>query len=68
MVLKFGKNFIFISEIANFWNPFAATTPAKKDWKMIIEFYTIMTRLYYKVKVRIEMSLFLGENKYFYKK
>ena len=25
VVLKFGKNFIFRSEIANFWNPFAAT-------------------------------------------
>ena len=27
-----------------------------------------MTRLYYKVKVRNEMSLFLGENQYFYNK
>ena len=27
-----------------------------------------MTRLYYKVKVRNEMSLFLGEIQYFYKK
>ena len=27
-----------------------------------------MTRLYYKVKVRNEISLFLGENQYFYKK
>ena len=27
-----------------------------------------MTGLYYKVKVRNEMSLFLGENQYFYKK
>ena len=27
-----------------------------------------MNRLYYKVKVRNEMSLFLGENQYFYKK
>ena len=35
---------------------------------MIIEFYIILTRLYYEVKVRNEMSLFLGENQYFYKK
>ena len=40
----------------------------KERSKMIIEFYIIMTRLYYKVKVRNEMSLFLGENQYFYKK
>ena len=35
---------------------------------MIIEFYIIMTRLYYKVNVRNEMSLFLGENQHFYEK
>ena len=35
---------------------------------MIIEFYIILTWLYYEVKVRNEMSLFLGENQYFYKK
>ena len=43
-------------------------TPAKKDWKMIIEFYIILTWLYYEVNVRNEMSLFLGENQYFYEK
>ena len=35
---------------------------------MIIELYIILTWLYYEVKVRNEMSLFLGENQYFYKK
>ena len=35
---------------------------------MTIEFYIILTWLYYEVKVRNEMSLFLGENQYFYKK
>ena len=35
---------------------------------MIIEFYIILTRLYCEVKFRNEMSLFLGENQYFYKK
>ena len=35
---------------------------------MIIEFYIILTWLYYEVKVRNEMSIFLGENQYFYKK
>ena len=35
---------------------------------MILEFYIILTWLYYEVKVRNEMSLFLGENQYFYKK
>ena len=44
------------------------TTTAKKDWKMIIEFYIILAWLYYEVKVRNEMSLFFGENQYFYKK
>ena len=44
------------------------TTLAKKDWKMIIEFYIILTWLSYEVEVRNEMSLFLGENQYFYKK
>ena len=41
------------------------TKPAKKDWKMIIEFYIILTWLYHGVKVRNEMSLFLGENRWF---
>ena len=44
------------------------TTPATKDWKMIIEFYIILLWFYYEVKVRNEMPLFLGENQYFYKK
>ena len=35
---------------------------------MIIEFYIILTWLYFEVKVRNEMSLFLGENQHFYKK
>ena len=35
---------------------------------MIIEFYIILTLLYYEVKVRNEMALFLGENQYFIKK
>ena len=32
---------------------------------MIIEFYIILTGLYYKVKVRNELSSLLGENQYF---
>ena len=35
---------------------------------MIIELYIILTWPYYEVKVRNEMSLFLGENQYFHKK
>ena len=35
---------------------------------MIIEFYITQIWLYYEVKVRNEMSSFLGENQYFYKK
>ena len=70
VVLKFGKNFILevklrISEI-NLEQQIYDT--GKERLKMIVEFYIILTWLYYEVKVRNEMSLFLGENQYFYKK
>ena len=33
MMLKFGKNLIFRSETANFWNPFAATDTRNRQRK-----------------------------------
>ena len=69
MVLKFGKTSFFevklrISEI----HLTQQIQDTGKDWKMIIEFYIILTWLFYEVEVRNEMSLFLDENQYFYKK
>ena len=70
MVLKFGKNFIFRSEIANFWNPFAATDTRqqqRKSEKWSLSFIQSWPDFIMK-SVRNKMSLYLGEKQYFYKK
>ena len=52
VVLKFGKNFVFRSEIASFdrYMP-----PAKNDCKKIIESYTSPLKFYYGVETGILM-------------
>ena len=76
IVLKFGKNFIFRSEIANFWNPFAATDTSHRQrktekWSLsliqswpdfIMKSKSEMKCLYFWVK----NSIFIKNNPFFF--
>ena len=71
VVLKFGKNFIFRSEIVNFWNQFKATDTwhqqrKTEKWSLsfiksypdfIMKSKSEMKRLYFWVKISIFIEI-----------
>ena len=71
VVWKFCKNFIFRSEIANFWNPFAATDtrhPQRKTEKLSLSFIWSWPDFYMKSKSEIKCLYFCVKISIFIKK